>query len=260
MGREDRRINQDDWDAEVNIAFFSNLCKNTAMGIFFKLFMPLVLLFCVQAVYGIDLTKKEVETRLSGEYNRNADYNIGISAVGGIELNEICNFRSGVLYGKSADSSDINSFFGGKYSPFSKIPIGFSLLYIYNGLPEYKTNSHSILPFISYNTKHAGISLGQNFKFTSFFDEIAIFEPIISFLIYFNFINNEAFRIGISAGNFSEFYAKNVGAYSMCVNAGIRLNDNLFLINELEFLQSGTDGLVSVFFGFALRGGVKFTW
>ena len=230
------------------------------MGVVFKFFMPFVLFFCVQTVYGIDLTKKEIEACLTGEYNRSVDYNIGVSAAGGIELNEICVFRSGVSYGKNTDGSEINSFLGGRYSPFSKIPLSFSLLYIYNGLPEYKTNLHSILPFISYNAKYAGISLGSNFRFTSFFDETAIFEPLISFILYLNFINNETLRIGISAGNFSEFYARNIGAYSMCLNAGIRLNDNLLLMNELEFMQGGTDGLVAIFFGFALRGGVKFTW
>jgi len=247
-------------EEKINIVFFLNLCKNTAMGVVFKFFMPFILLFCIQTVYGIDLTKKEIETYLIGEYNRSFDYNIGIEAAGGIELNNICNFRSGVLYKKGADSSDINSFLGGKYSPFSKIPLSFSFLYIYNGLPEYKTNSHSILPFISLNTKYAGVSIGPNFKFTSFLDETAIFEFIISSLIYFNFINNETLRIGISAGNFSEFFTRNIGAYSIRANAEIRLNDNLLLINELEFLQSGADGLTSTFFGLALHGGVKFTW
>jgi hypothetical protein len=230
------------------------------MGVVFKFFMPFFLFFCVQAIYGIDLTKKEIETCLTGEYNRSFDHNIGVAAVGGIELNEICKFRSGVSYKKGADSSDINSFFGSGYSPFSKIPLSFSFLYIYNGLPEYKTNSHSILPFMSFNTKRAGVSIGPDFKFTSFLEETTIYEFIISSLIYFNFINNETLRIGISAGNFSEFYARNTGSYSMSVNAGIRLNDKLLLINELEFLQSGADGFASTFFGLALRGGVKFTW
>jgi len=230
------------------------------MNVVFKFFMPFVMLFCIQVVYGIDLTKKEIEACLTGEYNRSVNYNIGISAAGGIELNEICIFRSGILYGKNAYNSEINSFFGSKYSPFSEIPISFSFLYIYNGLPEYKTNSHSILPFISYNTKRAGVSLGPNFKFISFLDETAIYEFNISSLIYFNFINDETLRIGVSIGNFSEFYTNNIGAYSMRVNADIRLNDNLLLINELEFLQSGGDGLTSIFFGLALRTGVKYTW
>jgi len=230
------------------------------MDVVFKYFMPFVLLFCVQAVYGIDLTGKEIEMYLTGEYNRGAEYIIGISAAGGIELNNVCKLRSGVFYDKNADSSDINSFFSGKYLPFSKIPLGFSLLYIYNGIPEYETHSHSILPFTSYNTKRIGISLGANFRFTSFFGETAVFEPIISFLSYFNFINNERFRFGISVGNFCEFYAKSTTAYSYSLNTGIHLNNKFLLINELEFLQGGADGLVSTFYGLALRGGVKFTW
>jgi hypothetical protein len=230
------------------------------MGAVFKFFMPFVLLFCVQVVYGIDLTGKEIETCLTGEYNRGAEYIVGISAVGGIELNDICKFRSGVLYNKGADTSDINSFFSGKYLPFSKIPLGFSLLYIYNGIPEYETHSHSVLPFISYNTKRIRISLGADFKFTSFFGETAVFEPIISSLLRFYFINNEKFQLGISIGNFSEFYAKGTTAYSYSLNSEIRINNNFLLINELELLQSGADGLVSIFYGLALRGGVRFTW
>lgn len=221
--------------------------------------MLFILLFCVQAVFGIDLTEKEIEAYLTGEYNR-SNYNFSISTVGGIELNKIYKFRSGISIGKNTDSTDINAFLGGRYSPFSKLPLSFSLSYIYNGLPELYTHTHSILPFISYNTRRAGISIGSNFRFTSFFGETAQFESILSSFAYFNFINNEVFRIGVSVGNFNEFYAKNMGAYSLGINTVIRLDDNWFIFNEFEFLQSGGDGFSAVFYGFCWRGGARFTW
>jgi len=222
--------------------------------------MPFILLFFVQTAYGIDLTGKEIEACITVEYNRTVNYMAGVSAVGGIELNGVCKLRSGVSIGKSADSTEINAFLGGGYSPFSKAPVVFSLAYIYNGLPEYEAHAHSLLPFISYNAKRAGISLGVNFRFTSFFGEPAQFESIISSRAYFNIINNEMFRIGVSAGNFNDFYAKNMGAYSLNINTVIRFNDNWQIINDFELLQSGGDGLSVTFYGFRWHGGAKFTW
>jgi hypothetical protein len=227
------------------------------------LLLPLIFLFSMQAVYGIDITEKEVEAYLTGEYTRGFIYNGNISAVGGIELNNILKFRGGFSIGKSAGSTDLDAFAGVRFSPFSGlhlIPLNFSLSYIYNGFPEYETNTNSILPFISYNTPRAGISMGLNLRFTSFFGETAQFESILSFRAYYNFLNDETLRVGISAGNFSEFYAKNMGAYSLSLNAVIRLNDNWSIINEFEVMQSGGDGFTTTFYGFGWRGGARFTW
>jgi len=230
------------------------------MGVINKLFLSFVLIFCIQIAYGIDLTEKEIEGYITGEYNRGDNFNAGIAAAGGIELNKICKIRSGFSFGKSEDISDINAFISGKYSPFSELPLSFSLLYIYNNFLEYKTYIHSILPYISYNTKRVGISLGSNLRFSSFFEEIAIFESMLSFCGYFNFINNETLRIGLSAGNFNEFNAKHLGAYSLGINSVIRIKNNLFLLNDFELLQSGADGFTSVFYGFGWHGGARFTW
>jgi len=220
------------------------------MDVINKFFLSTVLIFCIQIVYGIDLTYKEIETYITGAYNRGVNFNAGIAAAGGIELNKICKLRSGFSFGKSKDISDINAFISGKYSPFSELPLSFSLLYIYNNLLEYKTYVHSILPFISFNKSRAGISLGSNLRFSSFFEETAIFESMISFCGYFNFINNEILRIGISAGNINEFNARNFGTYSFFLNTVIRLNDKLFLLNDFELLQSGGDGFLFLVFLF----------
>jgi len=224
------------------------------------IFLPFILIFSAHTVYGLDLTEKEVEARLIGGYNRSFEYNAGMSAVGGIELNKIFKFRSGVSFEKSEELSDLNIFLSGKYSPFSKLPISFSLLYLYNNLPEYETNIHSVLPYISFNAKRAGISMGLNLRFTSFFEEQPQFESILSSGVYFNFVNKEALRVGVSIGNFDEFYARNIAAYSLNINALIRINNNWSIINEFELMQSGVDGLTSVFYGFGWRGGARFTW
>jgi hypothetical protein len=227
------------------------------------LFLPFIFLFFAQTVSGIEISEKEVEAYLSGEYNRGFIYNGNISAAGGIEFNNILKFRGGFSIGKSSDSMDLDAFFGIRYSPFSNLylsPLNFSLAYIYNGLPEYEASTNTILPFISYSAKRAGVSIGLNFRFTSFFGEVAQYESILSYRAYFNFINDETLRVGISAGNFNEFYAKNMGAYSLSLNAVIRINDNWSIINEFELMQSGGDGFSTTFYGFGWRGGARYTW
>jgi hypothetical protein len=224
------------------------------------IFLSFILILCVNTVYSIDLTEKEIEARLILEYNRGFEYNTGMSAAGGIELNKILKFRNGISFKKSEGLSDLSIFLSGKYSPFSKLPVSFSLLYIYNNLYEYETSIHSIFPFISFNAKRAGISIGLNSRFTSFFEEPPQFESILSSCVYFNFINKETLRIGVSLGNFDEFYARNISAYSLSINAVIRINNNWSIINEFELMQSGGDGLLSTFYGFGWRGGARFSW
>jgi len=223
-------------------------------------FLSFILILCVRSVYGIELTEKEIEARLIGEYNRGFEYNAGMSAAGGIELNKICKFRSGISFKKSEELSDLSLFLSGKYSPFSKVPVSFSLLYIYNNLYEYETSIHSVLPYISFNAKRAGVSIGLNSRFTSFFEEQPQFESILSSCVYFNFINKETLRIGVSLGNFDEFYARNISAYSFSINTLIRINNKWSIINDFELMQSGGDGLLSVFYGFGWRGGARFSW
>jgi len=223
-------------------------------------FLSFILILCVHSVYGIELTEKEIEARLTEEYNRGFEFNTGMSVIGGIELNKICKFRSGISFKKSEELSDLNIFLSGKYSPFSKVPVSFSLLYIFNNLYEYETSIHSILPYISYNAKRAGVSLGLNSRFTSFFEEEPQFESILSSCVYFNFVNKETLLIGVSLGNFDEFYARNIGTYSFNINTVIRINSNWSIINEFELMQSGGDGFLSAFYGFGWRGGARFSW
>jgi len=222
--------------------------------------IPVIFLLSLPFVYSIDVTETTAEVFLRGEYNRGFNNYGEASAAAGIEFNKLVKLRGGFSMGTTAEDTDINAFFSAGYSPFSAIPLTFSLMYIYSGFPEYSAHTHAILPVISFGTDRAGVSAGVNFRLASFYGSEAQFESIFSFNGYFNFINNELLRIGISAGNYSEFLARNMGAYSFCFNVLVRFNDNWSMNNSLEFLQSGGDGFSTVFYGFAWRGGVKFTW
>jgi hypothetical protein len=223
----------------------------------------LVFIMYVRNVHALDLeiTEKETETFIKLEYNR-AFYNyIEAEAIGGIELNNLFTFRGGISLGRTDYDYDINTFINTGLSPFVKFPpLNFSLSYIYNGLPEYEAHTHSIMPLVSLITKRAGASFGGIFRFTSFFGGPAIFEALFSFYAYFNFITTDILTVGVGAGNYDDFHAKNLGAYSFSINAAIHQSENWSFISGIELMQSGGDGFTTTFYGIVCRMGVKFLW
>jgi len=222
----------------------------------------LIFLFCVREIHALDIeiTEKEAEAYLCWEYNRNYVFLGDISAIGGVELNNRLKFRSGISLGWADNITDIKTFSSARFGLFAKWPLGVEFSWIYNGLPEYETHSHTVLQFISWNAKYAGITIGPGFRFTSFFSESPIFETTLSVNVYANFINNEKLRIGVSVANFNDFQARNFAFYSLCLNSAVQINRRWSLLNELELKQSGGDGLSTVFYGIAMRGGARFKW
>jgi len=221
-----------------------------------------VLFIFLRSIYAIDIdvTGKEVEAYLSGEYNRSSGGCWDLSVIGAINPHESVTLRGGLSAGSFADAASVNAFSTVGVNPFSRIPLRFSLSYIYNGLQGYDVHTHAVLPFVSYNAARAGISYGPNFRFTSFFGESARFEMINSFSIYLTVINDKKRRLEAVVGNFCDFYAKNMGAYSFRVNYAVFVTDNWTVINEIELLQSGSDALTANFYGVAFRSGARYSW
>ena len=224
-----------------------------------KIFL-LIFFITLNNIHAVEITDGGIEAYLRGEYNRAFNYYGDISAIGSIELNNMYIFKFGFSLGKAAVSTNINTHTSASISPFSRIPLDFHIIYIYNGIPDYDNHTHTILPLVSFNAARAGISIGPSLRFVSFFNEGAQFESILSFSIYFNFINNDKLCIGLGFVNFNDFQAKNFGAYSLKLNTIIRLDDKWQIVNDLELSQSGGDGFSTVFFGFGWRGGVKYKW
>jgi len=222
----------------------------------------LAFIICVREIdaQDIGITGKEVETYLRGEYNRSYNFLGDISAIGAVELNHGLKFKTGVSLGWAEGITDIKIFTNTYFGLLKKWPLGLGLSWMYNGLPEYEAHSYTVLPVIYYNAKYGGITIGYGFRFISFFNEPAIFQPTLSISVYANFVNNEKFRIGISLANFNDFQANNFALYSLCFNSAIHLNRQWSILNELELKQSGGDGLTAAFYGVALHTGVRFTW
>jgi len=226
----------------------------------------LVFFICVKEIHALDLeiTGKEAEAFLRGEYNRNYYFLGDISAIDAVELNNRLKFKTGFSIGWAEDITDIKIFTSARFGLLEKWPqghpLGLGLSWIYNGLPEYEAHSHTVLPVISWNAKYWGISIGPGFRFTAFFREAVIYEPTLAISVYANFINNEKVRVRVSLANFNDFQTNNFALYSLCFNSAVRLNRCWSLLNELELKQSGGDGLTAAFYGVALRGGARFTW
>jgi len=221
-----------------------------------------ILLLVLQKLQGIDMqiTGKELGGYITPEYNRAFLFCGDIAAVGALTLNNRYVIKSGLALGTVGVNFDIKTFAGGKAAPFANIPLSFGLDYQYNGLPKFENHTHSLLLLASYTTNRAGISLGHNFRFTSFFGEAAIFEPVFACSVYVFFINNESLRLGLKAANFDDFTSANLGAYFLNLNSAIRLNEKISLINEIEIHQSGSIALASNFYGVVYRGGAVFSW
>jgi hypothetical protein len=222
----------------------------------------LVFFVCVQEIHALNIgiTGKEAEAHLRGEYNRDYHFFGDISAIGAVELNNRLAIKTGFSIGRAEDITDIKAFTNARFGLLAEWPLGLGLAWMYNGLPEYKAHSHTLLPAVSWNAKYGGITIGPSFRFTSFFNEPAIVEPTLSISVYVNFINNERLRIGAILANFNNFQTHNFGHYLLCINSAVRINSSWSVLNEVEAKQSGGDGLTSAFYGIALRGGARFIW
>ena len=228
----------------------------------------LIILLLFLSIYSlhaseIQITNREIAVSSKLEYNRNF-YFYGESDVkGAVELNNRLIFDGGFSLGLSKYEGDINIFTGAQFYPAIPVIDGLfsvKLSYIYNGLPDYKAHAHTILPVISFNGKWAGISIGPGFHFTSFFRDSAVYEPILSFSGYINFINNEILRIGMTAANFDDFYAGPMGSYSLGFLCNVKFSRQWSMFNELKLMQSGSIALSAAFYGVSCRGGFKYSW
>ena len=224
--------------------------------------LPLLLFLCIQNLHIVnaEITHREAGAFTTGGFNRSS-YGFGeIAMTGALELNNRYSFRGGFLFEFAKPQVGLKLFTAARIAPWKKIPLRFSLAYMYAGLPKYEAHANTLMPSVMFSGKWAGIAIGVSFRFTRFFKESAIFEPILSISAYVNFYTNEKFRIGITAANFNDFGAGNMGSYSLSINSAVNITERWSIFNDLEVMQSGSVGLSSNFYGIAWRGGMKFVW
>ena len=228
-----------------------------------KLFLLAAFFLLLQNLYALDdvISHAELGIDFKGEYTRALHFSPDMGVFGFVEFYNRFALKSGVAPGITGDASDIKFFFSGRFYPIKNHkPFEINLAYHTMSILQYDMSSHSIFPSLSYNGHWAGITLGVNFRFTSFFDEAAIFEPILAFSGHVNFINNEKICAGFKIANFNDYYMGNMASWSLGVNGTFIVHKQLALFSEFELLQSGIDGLTTRFYGFVCRGGIRILW
>jgi len=211
--------------------------------------------------YGIKITNMEVEYFIISDFNRTFDFVGGLSATGKIEFNNRVAVKEGIYLNYwPEDVNMIKIFTNATYRILADWPLDVKLAWVYNGLPDYETHSHAIVPIISWNEKYYGISVGYGFRFTSFFSERPLIEHMLPMGIYVNFINNKKLCVGMSLANYTDFQIDSFIAFALAAKVSLRIDNNLTLINELEFRQSGADGLTNTVHGVVWKGGAKLSW
>jgi hypothetical protein len=219
--------------------------------------------FLCPALYGFEpvFSGGGLDLKPRVEYNRSFRFCYGFQAEGSLEFNNRYTIQGGLSSGRLDDEMEINAFVGQKYLlPISWVSLGINFRYIYNGIPGYDYNSHSLIPFGSVERKDGGLLLGRALRYTVYGDSPAIFEPVLAYYVYINIINGKRIRLSIGVANFSPFMAGNFGNYYFTLESLIRLTGRIALVNEFDSYQTGSVGLSSVLYGVAWRGGVRLTW
>jgi len=227
-----------------------------------KIIVLLVLALILQNLHGLEIqsTGEELGFYFTPEFNRSLNFCWALSTVGAVTFQEMYTAKGGLALGGSGDVFDMKLFAGADVALPIGIPLFVGLSYNYYGLPKYEAHTHSLLPLVSLNYPRAGVSLGHTFRFTRFFGESPVFEPVFSFSAYVNFINKEKLLLGLKGANFSEFNYGNFGSYFFNLYSAVSLSEKLSLINEIELHQGGSVALSANFYGVVFRGGVLFSW
>jgi hypothetical protein len=206
------------------------------------------------------ITGTELDLNIKTEYNRTFYQCKSFSAVYSVDFINRYTLSGGINFWGTKGLFEVDTRIDGEAAVLSRFPLYVNLAYIYNGMPNYDANTHTILPVIAIKGQRAGISLGPSFRFTAFYDDPVLFESILAFLIYVNFYNTGKLRIGMQCANYSDFIAGNFGAYFLNLNSTVRVTKVLSVNSELEFDQSGSVGLAANFYGIAFKAGVTLTW
>jgi hypothetical protein len=218
----------------------------------------------VPALYGFEpvFTGGSLDLKSRVEYNRSFLFCYGGQAEGSLEFNNRYAILGGLSSGRlGGEEPEINAFVGHRYLlPVPGVLLRVNLTYLYNGIPGYSYESHSLIPFASIEGKYGGFSLGNTLRFTVFSGSPSVFEPVLAYHGFINIINNRKLRLSIGMANFSPFAAGNFGSYYFTLESLIRLSGGVALVNEFDSYQTGSVGLTAVLYGVAWRGGVRLTW
>lgn len=237
------------------------------------------LFFLVQNINAQDTAEAEQEgkkaplriSRIEGEFGVGWQYdrtfrNSGeLLARAGIELNKAYNLNAGILFNNNAYFTEYISFVNAAVS-LSIVPLPFfnyfdiKVLYIYDDISDYKTRSHSFIPFISFNLKYGGIDLGPHWRWTNFQGSQTIAESMIAVSIALTPLKTENFLAGAAVANFDEYYPANFWDIYIKIFFDYHFNQYITFDNSCSLFRTGVDGWTAAFYGFKARSVIKVSW
>jgi hypothetical protein len=229
------------------------------------LFLLIFLLFFVPKAYSFDvsITETELGFGIYPEYNLGFHFCWGISSFGSIELNNTTTMGAGISTGQTGSAFNINAYTDIEYT-FSSlgpyVPLYIGARYLFNGLVEYETGVHTLLPLLSLRWRWFDVSLGATLRFTIFDFDFALFEKIFAYSIHMNFYNTETARIGFGLTNFGRFAAENPYVYSFFLDNKFHITERISISTEVKMILSGNVGELTSVYGTTLKEEVLFTW
>jgi hypothetical protein len=237
------------------------MCGKTCSGLFFLIF----LLFFVSGAYGFDvsITETELGFGVYPEYNRGCHFCWGISSFGSLKLNNTTTVGAGISTGQTGSDFNINAYTDIEYA-FSSlgpyIPLYVGARYLFNGLMEYETRVHTLLPLLSLRWRWFDVSLGSTLRFTIFDSDFALFEKIFAYSIHINFYNTEAARIGFGMTNFGRFATENPYVHSFFLDNKFHITERVSISTEVKMILSGNVKRLTSVYGITLKEEIIFTW
>ena len=228
-----------------------------------RILLILLALFAgLHQAHGMDvrITGGKAGLHYVAEYNRALLFCWNVAATKTLDLNSRHDIRAGISLGEAGDVLEIRWFAGGAIAPFANASLRFAVEYLHGGLPEYEYRSDTLRVLTSLDRSRWGLAVGPALRFSSFFGERSIFEPVLSWSIHAFLVNNGVLRLGLRVTNFTEFVSRNMGDHFLNLNTRVRLSQRIALVNEINIHQSGASVLASNFYGVAYRGGLLFLW
>jgi hypothetical protein len=222
----------------------------------------LLLLLLFQNAYGLEApdSAREFGAELKLQYNLGFAYCTDFSVFGFLECNRFLLLGGGISAERIGNVFVINSFLSCRFSLPFYTPLNVRLVGLYNGLPEYKTNIHTILPLAGLEWKYFGFSAGASLRFTGFWDDILLFEILPAYSVHVMFINFKKVQAGIEWANFSDYESGNLGSYVYRLKSRIRITDRLAVTSNFEILISGSISRIISVYGYAYKGGIIYSW
>jgi hypothetical protein len=217
----------------------------------------------VQEIHALDMSVsgREIGASAQMEYNLGFTWHRDFRVLGSVEFNKLLALKGGISAGSGGDVFTVNGFLSSSVLfPSVYVPFTFKLAYMYNSLPEYETNTHTLLPLGGMQWKYFGMLVGVSFRFSKFWDTAPVLESLPAYAVYVNFLNSQKAKIGIEMSNFSDFESKNLGSYSYSLKSIVHITRALSITNDFEIQIAGSIAHILRTYGYAYKGGIVYSW